>query len=550
MRSPSPLFPACALAALGALLAVAPARADETLTLDGEVPDDGLDHYFVEFEVPAGMVEIEVLHDDQSEDNILDWGLYAPGDVFRGWGGGNSENAVVGLTSASRSYLPGPIDAGTWKVVIGKARLGSVDVPYHLEITLREAGTLPAQPERAPYVAAAPLSTTPGWFAGDFHVHSRESGDARADMTFDEIADFARSRGLDFVALSDHNTVSQLDFIVDAQGRHPDVLFVPSVEFTTYDGHANGFGATAWVDHKIGQPGVTIEGAAQAFRDQGAIFTINHPVLDLGDVCIGCAWKHPLSAELIGAVEVSTGGLDHTAGFLVPQAIQFWDDLCAQGFHVPAIGGSDDHKGGAEDAPLSSPIGDPTTLIGANELSVAGLVEAIRAGRTVVKLGNPSDPMVVLSSSTPPVGDTISAPTVMLRAEVTGGVDGEVQFVKNGETQGATAVTSDPFVAEIEATAPASGEDRWRVEVLVGGEVRTLTSHLWLAPTGATGGTSSSSGGESADGELVVWGLASEGGGGRCSTSAPGAWAPASAAAALGLLAAAFGYARRGRRRR
>ncbi|MEJ7733774.1 MAG: CehA/McbA family metallohydrolase [Polyangiaceae bacterium] len=494
MRSSSLLLSACALAALGTLLAAPQARADDTLTLDGQVPDDGLDHFFVEFEVPAGIVEIEVLHDDLSEDNILDWGLLAPGDVFRGWGGGNSENAVVGLTAASRSYLPGPIDAGTWKVVIGKAQLGSVDVPYHLVIDLREAGTLPAQPERAPYVAAAPLSTTPRWFAGDFHVHSRESGDARVDMTFDEIADFARGRGLDFVALSDHNTVSQLDFIVDAQGRHPDVLFVPSVEFTTYDGHANGFGATAWIDHKIGQPGVTIEGAATAFRDQGAIFSINHPTLDLGDACIGCAWKQPLAPDLIGAVEVSTGGLDHVTGFLVPASIQFWDDLCAQGFHVPAIGGSDDHKGGAEDGPLSSPIGDPTTLIGASELSVAGLIEAIRAGRTVVKLGNPSDPMVVLSSSAAPVGDTISAPTAMLSAEITGAAGGEVQFVKNGEPQGVTAITSDPFVAEREAVAPESGED-------------------------------------------------------RCSVAAPGSRAPLSVAVALGLLAAAFGYARRGRRR-
>lgn len=547
MRSPSPFFAASACALLATLF-TAGARADETLTLDGQVPDDGLDHFFVEFEVPAGIVEIEIAHDDQSEDNILDWGLLAPGDVFRGWGGGNSENAVVGLTAASRSYLPGPIDAGTWKVVIGKAQIGSTDVPYHLVIELREAGTLPAQPERKPYVAAAPLVTTPGWYQGDFHVHSRESGDARADMTFDEIADFARSRGLDFVALSDHNTVSQLDFIVDAQSRHEDLLFVPSVEFTTYDGHANGFGATSWVDHKIGQPGVTIDGAAQKFREQGALFSINHPVLDLGDQCIGCAWKQPLSLDLIDAVEVSTGGLDHVAGVLVPGSIAYWDDLCAQGFHVAAIGGSDDHQGGAEDGPLSSPIGDPTTVVGASELSVASLIEAIRNGRTVVKLGNPSDPMVVFESSVPPEGDTITAPEATLRAEVTGGVDGEVQFVKNGESQGAVAITSDPFVAELPITASVSSEDRWRVEVLVGGQVRTLTSHLWVAPNAAAGSSSSGAGGSATSGGFAVYGLASEGGN-RCSVSEPGSRAPLSVVAALGLLAAAFGYARRGRRR-
>lgn len=41
-------------------------------------------------------------------------------DGFRGWGGGNTEDAVIGVDESSRSYLPGPITPGTSKVVIGK----------------------------------------------------------------------------------------------------------------------------------------------------------------------------------------------------------------------------------------------------------------------------------------------------------------------------------------------------------------------------------------------------------------------------------------------
>ena len=92
-------------------LLATPALAGETkIVLDGAVPDSDLDHFFVPFDVPPGTVEIEVQHDDLSDANILDWGLDDPAG-FRGWGGGNSEPAVVGLVAASRSYVAGPIAA-------------------------------------------------------------------------------------------------------------------------------------------------------------------------------------------------------------------------------------------------------------------------------------------------------------------------------------------------------------------------------------------------------------------------------------------------------
>src|SRR5689334_15927789 len=79
------------------------ARADQTLTFDGTVMKGGLDHEKIEFAVPAGTKEIQVDHDDMSADDILDWGLTAP-TGFRGWGGGNTEPAIVGELASSRSY--------------------------------------------------------------------------------------------------------------------------------------------------------------------------------------------------------------------------------------------------------------------------------------------------------------------------------------------------------------------------------------------------------------------------------------------------------------
>jgi hypothetical protein len=75
----------------------------------------------VPFDVPAGTAEIQIDHTDGSDAVILDWGVWAP-DGFRGWGGGLTAPVVIGTGASSRGYVPGPLAAGTWTLVIGKAK--------------------------------------------------------------------------------------------------------------------------------------------------------------------------------------------------------------------------------------------------------------------------------------------------------------------------------------------------------------------------------------------------------------------------------------------
>jgi MYXO-CTERM domain-containing protein len=458
-------------------LATVSARgAEQVIAIAGEVPSDDARHFYLPFTVPPGIVEIEVQHDDLSEQNILDWGLQDPSG-FRGWGGGNTEPAIVGIDAASRSYSAGPIEPGEWRVVVGKAKIVAEPALYDVKVILRDVATLAPQTERQPYQAPPPLSTGARWYAGDFHVHSVESGDARPPL--DEIASFAKTRGLDFVLLSDHNTISQLDFYANVQKNHPQFLFLPGMEFTTYWGHANAIGSSEWVDHKLDLPGKSIAAAVQAFRDKGALFSINHPTLELGDLCIGCAWKQELAPELIDAVEIQTGNATKLSLF-GDSAIEFWDQLLDQGRHLAAIGGSDDHKAGLALEPHQSPIGEPTTLVFAAELSVQAIIEGVRRGRTVVKLVGPDSPMIVLSSSVAPEGDTVTAHATTFRAEVTGGLGHGVRFVVDGTPLDEVEVTTDPFVHELTVDGPPSGEGRYRAEALQSGRRRTVTSHLWL----------------------------------------------------------------------
>lgn len=465
--------------------------AAQPVVLQGELPDEGPDFVLVPVEVPAGVVELEVAHPAQQSENILDYGLRAPSGAFRGWGGGNAEPLVVGLEAASRSYLPGPMSAGVWHVIIGKAKVVAKPARYRLEVQLRDAPTLAPQTMRRPFTPPAPLSAEARWYAGDFHVHSRESGDAQPDI--DAIATFARGRGLDFVELADHNTTSQLDFLGDAQPRHPRLLLLPGVEFTTYGGHANGIGATAYVPHTIGLDGADVEGAAEAFRQQGAVFSINHPVLDLGLACIGCAWKHPIPAAL-GGVEIGTGGWDKTGILFTGQAIAWWDRLVGRGRHLAALGGSDDHQGGQGTGMFDSPIGNPTTLVFASSLSVDGVVAAVREGRTVVKLQGPGDPMVDIvtaagaTASEAPAGVTTligrtltsTASTVPFGFRVTGGDGTSLRVVVDGVALTPVDIAGDDVLTVAEVEVPASGERRVRAEVWVDGAPRTVTSHAYL----------------------------------------------------------------------
>src|SRR6185295_18945067 len=112
-----------------------------------------------------------------------------------------------------------------------------------------------------------------------------------------------------------------------ASHADPDVLLLPGVEFTPYHGHANGIGATQWVDHKIGLDGATIDAAITAFHGQGALFSINHPAMNIGDLCIGCAWTWQVVPTTIDGVEIETGGYGQGGVLFHNPAMQFWETI-------------------------------------------------------------------------------------------------------------------------------------------------------------------------------------------------------------------------------
>ncbi len=455
-----------------------------TAHLEGAIASDGGDYVLLPLTVPVGTVEISIAHSDGGDSEILDWGVWSP-EGFRGWGGGLTEDTVIGVDESSRGYLSGPITPGAWTLVIGKAKLVGGAASYLVDVEYRDAATLTPVPSAA--FDPVLLEPEARWYAGDLHVHSEESGDATA--TLDQIATLARANGLDFVVVTDHNTVSHHERLAAAQPDHDDFLFLRGIEVTTYAGHGGAFGVSDYVDHRVGLDGVSATTIIDDVVAQGGVFSINHPALELGEACIGCAWRHDDTPwDEVSGIEIHTGPYDVSAVLFTPQSIEIWDEQEDAGHRLAAVGGSDDHRAGMDDAE----IGHPTTLVLAAGLSEELILEGIRAGRTVVKLRAPDDPMVILTADTSDGGvanlgtDVTGVGYALLHAHVTGGDGTSLEIWRDGERIEQAPVDGDDVTLDF--TYPVTGEvERYRAE-LVGGVGRlTVTSHLYVQGDPALG---------------------------------------------------------------
>jgi hypothetical protein len=459
--------------------------------VEGDVTADGGDYVDVPFAVPAGTAEIQIIHTDGSEFVILDWGVFGPSG-FRGWSGGLTEDIVIGVEQSSRGYLPGPIEPGTWTLSIGKAQLEPSGGHYIVDITCNPSATLPVLP-KAPYQPIV-MATGRRWYKGDFHVHSEQSGDARA--TLQQNIDLAHSRGLDFINLSDHNTTAQHALVAAQQPSWP-VLVLRSSEITTYAGHGNGVGIHDYVDHRLGYLGRTMQGVIDDVVAQGGAFIINHPATDLGASCIGCAWKPAgdVPWDEIAGLEILTAGYDLGERVFTPSVIAMWDALEDQGHRLSAVSGSDDHTaGGGTNSIGGSDIGRPTALVLATELSEAAIVDALRHQRTKVQLRGPDDPDVDFAVKTAggtlaDIGDDVDGiARVEMPVHVTGGDGMFVQVWRDGDQLTQIAVTGHDFTATAH-DVPGAGDHRYRIELIDDLNRRVVvTSHIYVHAIDASGG--------------------------------------------------------------
>lgn len=317
-------------------------------------PDDRVEQFYryLPFDVPATARTIEVTLAYRGDGAVIDLGCMGAAE-FRGWSGGARAEYTITPTTATPGYRAGDLEPGTWNVMLGLHRIPA-GVPYRVEVTVSARTPPPVEPSPVLVTPAVPrrLPAASGrrWLAGDLHSHSEHSD---GDWTLPQLAAGAAEAGLDFLAVTDHNTVSHHRHLSAVTGVH----LLPGQEVTTDRGHANAFGDIGWVDFRQSGQQWMVEVARR-----GGVISVNHPI------ATDCAWQYPLTVPPLMAEIWHCTWRDRT--WRGPLA--WW---LTAGADVAAVGGSDFHSPGRD-----RPIGTPVTWVGvpagepvSTELIIAGL---------------------------------------------------------------------------------------------------------------------------------------------------------------------------------
>jgi hypothetical protein len=317
-------------------------------------PDDRAEaiYRYVPVQVRPGTTRLRVSLDyDPSGGAVLDLGCFDPAGAFRGYSGGARGEFEIGVEAATPGYLPGPLPPGTWQVLLTLHRIPG-DVRWSVTADADRSTVESFAP--VPSIRSSPGRDLPApggytWLAGDLHAHTTHS-----DGTL-SVGELARAaEGLDFLAVTDHNTVSHFPYLSAG-----DLILVPGQEVTTGRGHANAFGDIGWIDFRT-PPDQWVS----TVDERGGLLSINHPL------AADCAWLHPIGTKPPLAELWHSGWWDRT--WSAPLAWHLaWDG------GVP-VGGSDFHRPGQQT------LGSPTTWVLSADRSVAGVLDGLRHGRTAI----------------------------------------------------------------------------------------------------------------------------------------------------------------------
>jgi predicted metal-dependent phosphoesterase TrpH len=180
----------------------------------------------------------------------------------------------------------------------------------------------------------------------DLHVHTCYSHDS--SITLKQVVAFAKKRGLDGVAITDHNTVKGAFKL-----KTRDILVVPGIEVSTLNGHLLGLNVTVPIPAKLG-----IEKTIHLIHEAGGIAVAPHPTT---------FYKSPPSRRInsYDAVEVMNAS---SIPFHVFTSLSKRYAAC---LNLPQTGGSDSH--------YAPEIGAAYTIVNADP-KIDEIVCAIKKG--------------------------------------------------------------------------------------------------------------------------------------------------------------------------
>lgn len=206
------------------------------------------------------------------------------------------------------------------------------------------------------------------WRAGyrvleaDLHAHTRFADGFLSPF---DLVVHARRRGLDVLAVTDHNILfpGLMSRWFSRLSGGPTIL--PGEEITTRRFHLHGVGLRERIDASAPLPEVLA-----AIHRQGGLAIAAHPVRRYWPV-FQAEIAQIDAAEVMHPIAYGSG-----PAWRWDEIRTFYEDARASGHRLTAVGSSDYH--------FSSALGVCRTLVFAHDDSEEGVMEALRAGRTVV----------------------------------------------------------------------------------------------------------------------------------------------------------------------
>lgn len=335
-------------------------------------------HLAIPFEVPAGAQQLTIQFEyapfrTGEYHNLLTLSLFDP----HGSRGERhylypQHEIVLSAVKATPGYHAGAIAPGTWQVVID-THLVQEPITYQLAVVVSDEAAIGEAP---PWVPGVTAPRGAGWYRGDLHAHTLHSD---GSWEVSALAAYARRERLDFVTLTDHNTVSPLAEMRSLAGD--DLLTMGGSELTTYFGHALALGTQRRYDWRITPGQRTIHDLLDEVERDGGIFIIAHPYSIGNPACTGCDWTYgdmmPGAARMI---EIWNGNWDE-GGDQNERGLRQWYDWLNAGYRMRATGGSDIH--GAPPKPTTY----GRDVVYADALTETAVLDGIRRGHLYLSQG-------------------------------------------------------------------------------------------------------------------------------------------------------------------
>lgn len=456
-----------------------PEDGEVTKVTTGHLGTGVADFVYLPVEVPRGVNQISVSYTYDkppvpagTPGNSCDIGIFDErgtalgGRGFRGWSGGSRGSFVVNSDSTTPGYLPGPVNHGTWHIVLGPYQVAPQGMEYSVGVTLRYGAP------GAPFVPSYPAERAKGrgraWYRGDAHLHTVHSDGKRLPS---EVAAGAREAGLDFIVSTDHNTSSAHGVWGEYAG--PDLLIVTGEEVTTRNGHwlALGLEPGAWIDWRYRTRDDAFSRFARQVHRQGGLVVPAHPYCPY----VACQWK--FGYEDADAVEVWNGPWTYDD----ESAVDTWDAMLGTAMRtgndwLPAVGNSDAHS-------VPQVIGLPQTVVYAEDLDRGAVLTGIREGRTYIAESS----AVTLAFTAAGGGRQAGiAEALGLRADAPVDVRLEVSGVPNGTVR---FITDEGQMHQESLDASGSGTVVWRTTASLTAYVRAEVRHPRADGTPGKGNT-------------------------------------------------------------